>query len=103
MSTLPTPPLAPERDAPDSRVLLLVRILLPVAVLAAGVAAWAIVVRVNDIPPYVLPGPAAVFQTLIEDWSLLSLSLLTTLMTTLEGFVAAAIGGIVLALLFNQS
>jgi NitT/TauT family transport system permease protein len=103
MSTLPTPPLAAERDAPDSRMLRLARILLPVVVLAGGVAAWEIVVRVNDIPPYVLPGPGAVFQTLVEDWSLLSLSLLTTLMTTLEGFVAAAIGGIVLALLFNQS
>jgi NitT/TauT family transport system permease protein len=103
MSTLPTPPLATERDAPDSRTLRLVRILLPIIVLAAGVAAWQIVVQVNDIPPYVLPGPGAVFQTLVEDWSLLSLSLLTTLMTTLEGFVAAAIGGIVLALLFNQS
>ena len=30
-------------------------------------------------------------------------SLLTTLITTLEGFLAAAIGGIALALLFNQS
>ena len=103
MSTLPIPPMASERDAPDSRTLRLVRILLPVIVLAVGVAAWAIVVRVNDIPPYVLPGPGAVFQTLVEDWSLLSLSLLTTLTTTLEGFVAAAVGGIVLALLFNQS
>jgi NitT/TauT family transport system permease protein len=103
MSALPTPPLSTELDAPESRTLRLVRILLPVMVLAVGVAAWAIIVRVNDIPPYVLPGPAAVFQTLIDDWSLLSLSLLTTLATTLEGFVAAAIGGIVLALLFNQS
>jgi NitT/TauT family transport system permease protein len=103
MSTLPTTPLAAERDAPDSRMLRLVRILLPVVVLAVGIAAWQIVVRVNDIPPYVLPGPGAVFQTLVEDWSLLSLSLLTTLLTTLEGFVAAAIGGIALALLFNQS
>jgi NitT/TauT family transport system permease protein len=103
MRVLPTPPLSTEPGAPDRRMLRLVRILLPVMVLAVGVAAWAIVVRVNDIPPYVLPGPAAVFQTLIDDWSLLSLSLLTTLATTLEGFVAAAIGGIVLALLFNQS
>ena len=71
--------------------------------LAAGVAAWELVVRLNDIPPYVLPGPVAVFRTLIVDWPVLSQSLLTTLQTTLEGFVAAAIGGIVLALLFNQS
>ena len=59
--------------------------------------------RLNNIPPYVLPGPEVVFQTLISDWSVLSASLLTTLRTTLEGFIAAAIGGIVLALLFNQS
>jgi NitT/TauT family transport system permease protein len=103
MSVLPPPPLSSEPGAPDSRMLRLVRILLPVVVLAVGVAAWAIVVRINNIPPYVLPGPDAVFQTLVEDWSLLSLSLLTTLLTTLEGFVAAAVGGIVLALLFNQS
>jgi NitT/TauT family transport system permease protein len=103
MSTLPTPPLSTELGAPDSRMLRLVRILLPIVVLAVGVAAWELVVRVNDIPPYVLPGPAAVFRTLVDDWPVLSLSLLTTLTTTLEGFVAAAVGGIVLALLFNQS
>jgi NitT/TauT family transport system permease protein len=79
------------------------RIVLPIAVLALGVVAWSLVVRLNNIPPYVLPGPELVFQTLIGDWTVLSSSLLTTLWTTLEGFVAAAIGGIVLALLFNQS
>ena len=26
----------------------------------AGVAVWELVVRINDIPPYVLPGPVAV-------------------------------------------
>jgi NitT/TauT family transport system permease protein len=51
----------------------------------------------------VLPGPGAVFRTLVYDWPVLARSLLTTLQTTLEGFVAAAVGGIVLALLFNQS
>jgi NitT/TauT family transport system permease protein len=80
-----------------------VRFILPVAVLALGIAAWSLVVRLNNIPPYVLPGPEVVFQTLISDWSVLSVSLLTTLWTTLEGFIAASFGGIVLALLFNQS
>jgi NitT/TauT family transport system permease protein len=80
-----------------------VRIILPVAVLALGIVAWSLVVRLNNIPPYVLPGPEVVFRTLISDWSVLSASLLTTLRTTLEGFIAAAAGGIVLALLFNQS
>jgi NitT/TauT family transport system permease protein len=103
MNSLQTPPLSAEPSAPDSRSVRLVRILLPVVVLAIGVAAWEAVVRANEIPPYVLPGPGAVFRTLVNDWPVLSRSLLTTLQTTLEGFAAAAVGGMALALLFNQS
>ncbi len=80
-----------------------VRILAPIVVFAAFIAMWELVVRVNDIQPYVLPGPLAVFQTLVSDWPVLSESLGVTLLTTLEGFIAAAIGGVALALLFNQS
>nr|WP_244423080.1 ABC transporter permease subunit [Bradyrhizobium sp. ORS 278] len=65
--------------------------------------AWELVVRVNGIQPYVLPGPLLVLKTLVNDWDILAQSLLTTLITTLEGFTAAALGGIALALLFNQS
>jgi NitT/TauT family transport system permease protein len=103
MNSLQTPPLSAGHDAPDSRSAHLARILLPIVVLAIGIAAWDLVVRANDIPPYMLPGPGAVFRTLVHDWPVLSRSLLTTLQTTLEGFVAAAVGGIVLAVLFNQS
>ncbi len=81
----------------------LFRILLPVVVLAVGIASWELVVRINDIKPYVLPGPLLVLQTLVGDWPVLSQSLGVTLLTTLEGFLAAAIGGVALALLFNQS
>jgi NitT/TauT family transport system permease protein len=81
----------------------LVRFMLPIIVLAAGIGLWELVVDVNDIQPYVLPAPSAVFATLIRDWGVLSQSLLTTLLTTFEGFAAAAIGGIALALLFNLS
>jgi NitT/TauT family transport system permease protein len=102
MSGLQPPPMA-IGGAPDSHALRLVRILLPIVVLAAGIAIWELVVRLADIPPYVLPGPVAVFQTLITDWPVLSQSLLTTLLTTLEGFLAAAVGGVALALLFNRS
>ena len=103
MSSLQTPPLSAAARAPDDFRGRLVRILLPIVVLAAGIAAWGLVVWLNDIPPYVLPGPGAVFKTLIADWPVLSQSLATTLLTTLEGFVAAAVGGVALALLFNQS
>jgi len=79
------------------------RILLPIAVLALGIVAWDLVVRLNAIPPYVLPGPGLVFATLIADWALLWDSLLVTVITTFEAFLLAAVGGIGLAIVFNQS
>jgi NitT/TauT family transport system permease protein len=103
MSALQAAPVSAAPAMPDRRGLRLIRILPPVVVFALAIAAWALVVRINEIPPYVLPGPGAVFQTLISDWPILSRSLLTTLLTTLEGFVAAAVGGVALAMLFNQS
>jgi NitT/TauT family transport system permease protein len=103
VSSLQAPPLSARPAVPERGSLRLVRILLPIVVLAAGVAAWELVVRLNHIPPYLLPGPIAVVKTLIIDWPALAESLLTTLQTTFEGFIAAAIGGIALALLFNQS
>jgi NitT/TauT family transport system permease protein len=95
--------LSDMRDSGAARRASVARVVLPVAVLAAGVLVWSLVVRLNAIPPYVLPGPELVATTLVKDWPILWQSLLATLLTTLEGFVAAAVGGIVLALLFNQS
>jgi NitT/TauT family transport system permease protein len=94
---------APTSAAQAERAFKILRILLPAIVAAAGTAAWELVVRVNNIPPYVLPAPSAVFSTLFSDWDVLSQSLAATLLTTLEGFVAAAIGGVLLALIFNLS
>ncbi|MBI5320089.1 ABC transporter permease [Bradyrhizobium sp.] len=96
-----TSPAAPPRSRSGQSPPL--RILLPILVLAMGLVAWELVVRLNDIPPYVLPGPGLILRTLVADWGVLSESLLVTLVTTLEGFVCAAVGGIALALLFNQS
>ena len=81
----------------------LLRLALPVLVLALGVVLWDGIVRLNHIPPYVLPSPTLVFSTLISDRALLGASLLVTLTTTFEGFALAAIGGIGLAVLFSQS
>jgi NitT/TauT family transport system permease protein len=95
-------PIGSEASERDSRTPA-ARVLLPVAVLAAGVLVWDLVVRINGIPPYVLPGPMLVAATLVQDWPILWQSLLTTLLTTVEGFAAATVGGVALALLFNQS
>jgi NitT/TauT family transport system permease protein len=79
------------------------RIALPVVVLALGLGLWELVVRIEDIPPYVLPSPSLILRTLATDRVLLWHSLLVTLATTVEGFLLASIGGVGLAVLFNQS
>lgn len=79
------------------------RWLFPIAILGLGLAAWDFVVRINALPPFVLPSPGLVITTLLLDWPLLSASLLTTLSLTLQGFSLALVGGVGLAILFNQS
>jgi NitT/TauT family transport system permease protein len=81
----------------------ILRIVLPIVVLALVLLIWEAVVRIKNIPPYVLPAPDLILQTLVSDWALLFRSLLVTLTTTVEGFLLAAAGGVGLAVLFNQS
>src|SRR5260370_6798504 len=81
----------------------LLRVLLPIAVLALGVVLWELGVRIRDIPPYALPSPWLVFSTLISDRAILLTSLLVTLATTPHGSLLAAVGGIGLAVLLNPS
>jgi NitT/TauT family transport system permease protein len=92
-------PRAPAHESRDRAL----RIALPIVVLTLGLALWEFVVRIENIPPYVLPAPGLILRTLAADWALLSHSLLVTLITTFEGFMLAAAGGVGLAVLFNQS
>jgi len=55
------------------------RILAPAFVLTLGVVLWDLIVRINGIPPYILPSPGLVLTTLIADWPILWSSLLATL------------------------
>jgi NitT/TauT family transport system permease protein len=91
---------AGNRARPGERRL---RTILPLVTLAAALAAWELVVRLGDIPPYVLPGPVLVARTLVTDWDVLSSSLLVTLATTFEALALALVGGVALAVVFNQS
>jgi len=79
------------------------RIGLPVVVLLVVLAIWELAVRVGNIPPYELPSPFLILQTLASDRALLMHSLAVTLITTFEGFLLAAAGGVGLAVLFIQS
>ena len=88
--------------APQARRSLL-KFSLPLAVLAAVLAAWEGYVRLQGIPPYILPAPSLIATTLVADWPVLSASLLTTLKTTLTGLALAMIGGVALAVLLSLS
>ena len=75
----------------------------PILVGAVVLACWETVVRVEQIPPYILPGPLLVAQTLWTDGPSLLGSLLVTLRITLAALAAAAILGGGIALLFSIS
>lgn len=77
--------------------------LAPMGVGLAFVVGWDIFVRTTDIPPYLLPGPGLVMQTLIEEWGDLFPSLLITVQITLIAFFAAVVSGLLIAILFAQS
>ena len=76
--------------------------LLPLAVFCAALALWEAVVRLRDIPPYVLPSPSLGWATLLQDWGTLSGSLLVTLRITFEALFAAVAGGVGLAIFFAR-
>ncbi|HWV53873.1 MAG TPA: ABC transporter permease [Pseudorhodoplanes sp.] len=76
---------------------------LPLVALALGILVWDLVVRINDIQPYVLPSPRLVFTTLVNDWALLWSSLLVTLSVTFQALLLAFVGGVALAIAFNKS
>lgn len=79
------------------------RIGLPLVVLAAVVAGWDLVVRLNGIPPYILPGPGLVFSTVFTDWAVLGPSLANTLFITLLALTLATAGGVLIAVALTQS
>jgi NitT/TauT family transport system permease protein len=64
---------------------------------------WEGGVRLSGIPPYLLPGPILVLQTLVKDWGELFPSLLITLKITVVAFIAATASGLMVAILFTQS
>lgn len=78
-------------------------VLAPLAVGLLLLLAWEIGVRVTQVPPYLLPGPLLVLQTLISEWGTLFPSMLITLKITLVAFVAAVTSGLVISILFTQS
>jgi NitT/TauT family transport system permease protein len=80
-----------------------VKLAAPVLLGVLMIALWEGVVRAAAIPPYILPGPLLVAETLMADWSTLLPSLWVTLTITLEALAAAVVIGGSLAVLFSLS
>lgn len=78
-------------------------LLAPVLVGILMLGAWEAGVRISGIPPYLLPGPILVLQTLVKDWGQLFPSLLITLQITVVAFITAVVSGLLVAILFTQS
>jgi NitT/TauT family transport system permease protein len=79
------------------------RIAAPLAVGVVLLALWQAIVTVEQIPVYILPGPAAIGAALWTDGPSLLGSLLVTLRITLAALAAAAFLGGAIALVFSLS
>ena len=75
----------------------------PAAVLLLAVAGWQALVSAYDLPPWLVPSPATVARTLVEDRALLLASLGVTLRIALAALLWAVLAGVALSLLFVQS
>jgi NitT/TauT family transport system permease protein len=69
----------------------------------ALLVAWEVAVRALDVPPYILPGPLLILQTLWTDAALLLRSLLVTLEITAAALALAVAGGVALAFVMTLS
>jgi len=81
----------------------MMRIAAPALVGALVLGAWEWMVRAQGIPPYILPGPLLIAQTLWRDWASLLPSLVITAQITFAALFVAATLGLALAILFAQS
>ena len=78
-------------------------IAIPVLLALALLALWEAVVRLREIPPYVLPAPSAIAAALCANGSSLAAAMASTLLITVKGFLGALFAAVLLAILFSQS
>ena len=81
----------------------LLGIAIPVAMIVIALITWHLIVTINNIPRYILPGPVDVALSLYNDWGTLYPALLVTLRITFTALFLALIGGVAMAILLVQS
>jgi NitT/TauT family transport system permease protein len=100
LASADNPPLPVRSDDLAERLL---RLAIPALMLGLLVVVWAWYVAAYQVPHYILPSPARVAQSLVNDWPILSAALLVTLKITFMALGLALIGGVGLAILMTQS
>jgi NitT/TauT family transport system permease protein len=86
-------------DSTRAKSQLLLKIL-PFFVFAAALVGWEALVRINNIPHYILPAPTLVLQTLWDNLGSLMQSWWFTMKVTFGALLLAVAGGVFLATLF---
>lgn len=79
------------------------RIVIPVGMLALAIGLWQFHITVNQVPRYIMPSPGDVVMALYTDWPTLFPSLLVTLRITFLALAIALIGGVGIAIILVQS
>ena len=79
------------------------RVLYPLLVGMVLVGMWQALVTLMELPPYLVPSPYLMMETLIKDWVPLGNALLVTLKITVFSFVLATVAGVLISFLFVQS
>lgn len=80
-----------------------VRAATPLVALAVLLVVWEVVVRVREIPPFMLPTPSTVVRTLVERRGELAAAWLATVRTMLAALALAVATGVAAAALFAAS
>ncbi len=89
--------LARQADRADNRWL---QRILPIVVFLIALLAWEAVVRINQIPHYILPAPTLIAKTLWDNIGSLMVSWLFTMKITFGALLLAVAGGVLLAMMF---
>lgn len=63
---------------------------------------WELVVKVKNIPRYILPGPLEIFHSMVASYQLLAFHTATTLVEAMLGFVLAIITAFLIAFILNN-
>lgn len=81
----------------------ILQVVIPVVALLIGIQGWRLLVTVNQISRYILPGPVDVVIALFIDSATLWPAILVTLRITFMALALALIDGVGLAILIMQS